>query len=101
MGDVIRFDWAGTKIGNVTMPKKFKRFVQIHQTGHFICYNPGKSFFYIFSEDWTLVMDTVAISPIDKLFYGGKQLAEENAFEFFTVSGATLNVRFVHINKIH
>lgn len=93
MGDVLRFDWAGSKLGMSTPSKKFTKFIHIYQTGHYICYNPGKSFFYIFREDWTVALDTVAISRIDKMYYGGRK-TEENAFEFFIVSGATLNVKF-------
>lgn len=47
MGDVIRFDWTGSRLGNLVPPKRFLKFIHIHQTGHYICYNPGKANFYI------------------------------------------------------
>lgn len=96
MGDVIRFDWAGSKIlnGTITPSKKFTHFIEIYQSGHIIGYNPGKSFFYIYKEDWILAMDTVCVSHIDKMFYGGKK-TDDNAYEFFIVSGFILYVSLV------
>jgi len=91
MGDVLRYDWSGKKLGIVTPTKRFARFIHIHQTGNYVAYNPGKSFFYIFREDWTVAMDTVSIMPIDKIVYSGRK-TDESVVDFFIISGATLNV---------
>ncbi|ODN00596.1 hypothetical protein Ocin01_06074 [Orchesella cincta] len=90
MGEIIRYDWAGKKLGSVVPTKKFIKFIYIPQTGNFICYNPGKSVFFILKEEFHLAMDAVSISPIDKIVYSGRR-TDENSFEFFIVNKDTLN----------
>lgn len=92
MGEIIRYDWSGKKLGTISPTKRFIRFIYIHQTGNFIGYNPGKSAMYILKEEFHLAMDTVCISPIDRIVFSGKK-TEENAVEFFCVYQDTLNVR--------
>lgn len=92
MGEIIRYSWCGQKQGTFQPSKMFTRFIHMPLCGYYVAYSPGKSAMYLLKEDLNLAMDTVCISPIDRIVYAGGK-TEEGNYEYFCIYQDSVNVR--------
>ncbi|CAG7662430.1 unnamed protein product [Allacma fusca] len=89
LGQVLKYDWAGNLLPQIRAPtKKFTRFLYIKDTSNYVLWTPKKSGFYITKEDFSVVIDSMAVAPIGKIIYGDKKTDE--GIDFFIISECSL-----------